>query len=224
MSFGDINTYSLCVSKRCGAASGTRVFFCSPLFPGLAFAWRVGVFPLPGRLRCGWLSFLSLSVGCSRGFFFFFPCLFCVSFVCCCLGCACCRLFRGWLAACRWWSFCSLLCWAFLWGRSCLRSALRWLFSCRSCSCGCSPCRPCLWCACLPWCPFGLVCFPLVLRGGSCFFACSCGLASSVAVLALALAVFWRLGRWLSSWALGFLPPSVLVGCRCWSPCRAFLP
>ena len=29
---------------------------------------------------------------------------------------------------------------------------------------------------------------------------------------------FRWVGFWLSSWGLGFLPPSLLVGCRCWLP------
>lgn len=65
MSFGDINTYSLCVSKRCGAVWGTPSLFRGPP----CFSVRVGrfpVFPSCGVLLC-FLFFLAFF--CPFGFF-----------------------------------------------------------------------------------------------------------------------------------------------------------
>ena len=145
--------------------------------------------------------FLSLSVGCSRGFFF--CCLpFSFSSFCCLVGSPC----RG--VSPR------LVCVFSL--RPCLGL---WFFgsavvsrgSFGSCSCvgvGClSPFCPCLWCACLPRRSFWLVFFAVVLRRGSCFCSRSCCVSLSCSSRTLpcpsvSLGGVFR----LSSWALGSPP------------------
>lgn len=181
-------------------------------FPGPPFSRSslLGSLPLlrwvaPFGVFVGWSVvgcsfFLSLSVGCSRGLFFFL-CSFSFSSFCCLLG-----------SPCRGVSPRLVCLFSF---RSCLGL---WLFrsvvvsrgSFGSCSCFCfgclSPCCPCVWCSCVPRRPFWLVLFSLVLCCCSCVFSRSCRLSLPVSSLPLPCPSVSLGGVRLSSWALGFLP------------------
>lgn len=150
----------------------------------LLFRWVAPFGVFVGWSVVGCSFFLSLSVGCSRGFFFFFFCVlsFSLSSFCCVLVSPCRGVSPRLVCV---FSFCSCL------GLWLLGSAVVSRGSCGSCSCVCagcfSPCCSCVGCACVPRRPFWLGRFSLVLCGGSCFCSRSCCVSPSCFLPALAL-------------------------------------
>ena len=173
----------LCVLKRCEALRVPLAGSRGP--PAVLGGW--GFVPFPGSSGVPAAFLLPfLSWGCCRVFFFC-----CLPFSFSSLLCRVVSAFRGVsprlvcvlsLCPCLGLRFCGSA------------GVSRWSVVSGSCvGVGClSPRRSCFWCAGVPWRPFGLVFLAVVLRGGSGFFACSCGLAPALLSCLAPAAFGWR--------------------------------